>query len=235
MNAGVDMDMVGEFFVNNGVNLVKSGRVAESQIDAACRRILEAKYKLGLFEDPFRFVNEDRNKEQMMSPDKLALSKEATTKSMVLLKNANGTLPLDAKTKVAFIGPLVKDKRYLIGAWGAAGDWHKAISVAEALDTRFGAGKYAYAKGCNIIDDAALIEKLNRDGGALELDERKPEQMIDQAVQTAQEADVVVAVLGEPNGFSGEAASRSSIGLPENQVELLKALKKTGKPIVLVL
>jgi beta-glucosidase len=235
LNAGVDMDMVGELFIKYGSGLVKSGKVSDAQIDAACRRVLEAKYNLGLFDDPYRYISDERNKEQMMSPDKLQLSKEAAIKSMVLLKNTNQVLPLNAQKKVAFIGPLVKDQRNLIGSWSGSGDWHKAISIWQALDTKFGAGKFLYAKGCNLTDDTALIERLNRDGAALSRDDKTAQELVKEAVQTAQQADVVVAVLGEPCSLSGEAASRSRIGLFHNQIELLKALKGTGKPIVLVL
>ena len=235
MNAGVDMDMVGELFIKHGGDLVKSGRVSEAQIDAACRRVLEAKYKLGLFDDPYRFISEERNKEQLMSAHKMQLSKEASIKSMVLLKNSNQILPLNAQTKIAFIGPLVKDQRNLIGSWSGAGDWQKSTSIGQALDTKFGANKFLYAKGCNILDDTALVERLNRDGALLTRDEKTPQDMITEAVQIAKQADVVVAVLGEPCSMSGEASCRSNIGLLENQLELLKALKQTGKPIVLVL
>lgn len=235
LNAGIDMDMVGEIFIKYAAGLVKTGKVKQEQIDAACRRILEAKYKLGLFDDPYRYVSEESNKAQLMSADKLQLSKEAAIKSMVLLKNANQLLPLNHIKKVAFIGPLVKDQRNLIGSWSGAGDWKQAISIWDALQKKFGSDKFLYAKGCNLTDDTALIKKLNPYGAQIVLDEKSPEQLISEAVQTAQQADVVVAVLGEPFGMSGEAASRSTIGLLGNQVELLKALKKTGKPIALVL
>lgn len=235
INAGIDQDMVGELFIKNGAYLVKKGRVSESTIDDACRRILEAKVALGLFEDPYRFMNEQRKEAQTMSADKLKLSREASTKSSVLLKNANDVLPLSADSKIAFIGPLVKDKRSLIGNWSGAGDWQKAVSIWDALDTKFGAKKFLYSKGCNLIEDPALIERLNRDGAMLTKDEKSPKELIDEAVKTAKKADKVVVVLGEPFCMSGEAASRSMIGLFDNQVDLLKALKKTGKPIVLVL
>ncbi len=235
INAGIDQDMVGELFIKHGVDLVKQGKVSESTIDDACRRILEAKVALGLFEDPYRFMNEERKAAQTMSADKLELSKEASTKSMVLLKNANDVLPLSADKKIAFIGPLVKDKRSLIGNWSGAGEWQKAVTIWDALDTKFGANKFLYAKGCNIIDDPIMMERLNRDGALLTRDDKTPKQLLDEAVKTAKKADKVVVVLGEPFCMSGEAASRSMIGLFDHQVELLKALKKTGKPIVLVL
>lgn len=235
LNAGIDMDMVSELFVKCGLDLVKSGKVSQNTIDSACRRILEAKYKLGLFDDPYRFINEERNKREIMSEDKLQLSKEAATKSMVLLKNTNQVLPLSSEKKIAFIGPLVADQRNLLAGWRAAGDWKTAVNIEKALDTKFGAGKFSFARGCNLLEDRAMIEKLNKDGAMLTLDPKPTEALINDAVEAAGKADVVVAVLGEPFIFSGEAASRSTIGLPDNQVELLKALKKTGKPIVLVL
>lgn len=235
LNAGVDMDMVGEVFLKHSVKLVKTGKVSIAQVDAACHRILEAKYKLGLFDDPYRYVNEARNKTAILSEEKIQLSKEAAIKSMVLLKNANQTLPLNAAQKIAFIGPLVKDQRNLIGNWSGAGDWKKAVSIWNALEQKYGAGKFLYAKGCNLVDDPVLRKRLNDHDGQITPDEKTPEQLISEAVQTAQQSDVIVAVLGEAFGMSGEAASRSMIGLLDNQVELLKALKKTGKPIVLVL
>ena len=235
LNAGVDMDMVGELFIQNGASLVQSGAVSAAQIDAACRTILEAKYKLGLFDDPYRYINEERNRTEIMNGAKLALSKEAAIKSSVLLKNANQTLPLSADKKIAFIGPLVKIKRDLIGNWSAAGDGNKATSIWEALETKYGAGKFTYAKGCNFVDDKGLMDQLNPHGAQLTLDTKSPADLIAEAVQVAQQADVAVVVLGEPFGMSGEAASRSEIGLLENQKELLKALNATGKPIVLVL
>jgi len=235
LNGGNEMDMVGEIFLTHGVNLVKSGKVSQAVIDAAVRNVLEAKYKLGLFDDPYRYVNEARNKTVIMNDAKLALSKEAAIKSMVLLKNANQALPLHTGKKIAFIGPLVKDQRNLIGNWSGAGDWKKAVSLWAALEQKYGADKFLYAKGCNLVDDPALRKRLNDHDGQIAVDEKSPEQLIADAVQTAQQSDVVVAVLGEAFGMTGEAASRSMIGLLDNQLELLKALKKTGKPIVLVL
>lgn len=235
LNAGIDMDMVGELFINHGVELVKNRKVSEKLVDDACRRILEAKYRLGLFDDPYRYMDEERKSQVTMSKDKLQLSKEAATKSMVLLKNQNQVLPLDSQKKIAFIGPLVKDKRNLIGSWSAAGEWEKSTSIWQALETKYGADKFLYSKGCNLVDDPALIERLNRDGAMLKQDEKSPQELIDDAVKSANQADVVVVALGEPFCMSGEAACRSTIGLFDNQIELLKALKATGKPIALVL
>ena len=234
LNAGTDMDMVSEYFLENGVELVKSGRVPEAVVDAACRRILEAKYKLGLFEDPYRYVSEERAKNEIMSADKVALSKEAAVKSMVLLKNDNQVLPLDPANKVAFIGPHVKGRRDLIGNWSAAGDWRKAVTVWEGIENTVGTQNCLYAQGCNILEDEAVIGKLNPHGAMIEKT-ASADRLLAEAVRTARRADVVVAVLGETFGMSGEAASRSDISLPENQRALLKALEATGKPVVLVL
>lgn len=234
LNAGTDMDMVSEYFLETGVELVKSGRVSEDVLDAACRRILEAKYKLGLFEDPYRYVSEKRAAASIYSADKLALSKEAAIKSMVLLKNDRQVLPLDAARKVAFIGPHVKGRRDLIGNWSAAGDWRKAVTLWEGIEHLVGTGNCLYAQGCNMLEDETLTGKLNSHDAMIEK-KASAEALMAEAVRTARQADVVVAVLGETFGMSGEAASRSDISLPQNQRELLKALKATGKPIVLVL
>lgn len=235
LNAGVDMDMVGELFTKYGSSLVGSGKVSPGQVDAACRHILEAKYDLGLFADPYKFIDESRPKAQIMSADKPALSQTAAAKSIVLLKNNNQVLPLNAQKKIAFIGPLVKDQRNLLGSWSANGQGSEVESIWEALNKKFGGDKFEYARGCNLLDDQALIDKLNHDGGELSRDSRSPQEMIKEAVALTNKSDVAVVVLGEPFCMSGEAASRSMIGLFENQVNLLKALKETGKPVVLVL
>jgi beta-glucosidase len=235
LNAGVDMDMVGEVFLKNAKQSVLDKKIPMAQIDAACRRILEAKYKLGLFDDPYRYINESRPAEAMMTAEKLQASKEAAQKSMVLLKNTNSILPLKGDKKIVFIGPLVKDQRNLIGSWSGAGDWKKAVSVWEALQKSSNRSDIRYAKGSNLLDDTALINKLNPHGANITPDSLSPQQLINEAVKATGDADIIVAVLGEAFGMTGEAASRSNIGLPENQVALLRALKATGKPIVLVL
>jgi beta-glucosidase len=235
LEAGNDMDMVSEIFLKRLKQLVDEKKMDVSYIDLACRRVLEAKYKLGLFADPYKYVSEQRAKTQIMNADKLQLAKEAAEKSMVLLKNKNSALPLKANSNIAFIGPMVKDQRDLIGNWSGAGDWKKAISVWDALQKQYPSNNFTYAKGCNILDNKALIDKLNPHDAQIVLDSKTPQQLIDEAVAAAKKASVAVVFLGEAFGMTGEAASRSDISLPENQVALLKALKATGKPIVLVL
>ncbi|MDR1561955.1 MAG: beta-glucosidase BglX [Dysgonamonadaceae bacterium] len=234
INAGLDMDMVSEYMIEELPALVRAGRVKESTVNAACRRILEAKYKLGLFTDPYRGVSDERAKSQIMSEDKLALSKEAALKSIVLLKNNRKTLPLDASKKIAFIGPLVKNQRTLLGSSAAAGNWKQVKTLWDALESKYANNKFLYAQGSHLVENK-LIQRMTDQQNGNVIDDRPAKQLIAEAVQTAEKADIIVAVLGEAYDMSGEAASMSNIGLLDNQKALLKALKDTGKPIVLVL
>src|SRR5690606_34221085 len=147
--------------------------------------------------------------------------------SIVLLKNRNNILPLNSNSKIAFIGPLVKRQRDLIGSWSGAGDWKQATSVWMALEEQYGKDKFLYAQGANLVDDTTILNKIAPHDAQIELAAASPDQLIEEAVNVAGQADVVVAVLGEAFGMSGEAASRSMIGLLENQQKLLKALKET--------
>jgi beta-glucosidase len=235
LSAGADMDMVGETYLKHIRNLVTEKKLTVAEVDAACRRILEAKYKLGLFDNPYRYVDETLPAKVMMTAEKMDLAREAAQKSIVLLKNSNNVLPLKGNGKIAFIGPLVKNKRNLIGNWSGAGDFNQAVSIWEALNKQFPGHVIGYAKGSNILDDRQLIDKLNPHDAQIVADSLSPQQLIDEAVNVARSADILVVALGETFGMSGEAASRSDIGLPANQVSLLKALKATGKKIVLVL
>jgi beta-glucosidase len=236
LKAGIDMDMVSEAFLGNLKELAAEKAVTEAMIQAACKRVLEAKYKLGLFEDPYRGCSEERANREMLTPENRKFAREAARRSFVLLKNANQTLPLKRSGVIALIGPLADNQRDLLGCNSAAGNWKQAVSVLDGVKQAAGpALSVLYARGANLVDDAALLEMLNSWGGNLILDKRSPQEMIEEAIATANKADVVVAVVGESCGMSGEAASRSEIGLPESQEELLKALEKTGKPMVLVL
>ncbi|MCJ8166769.1 beta-glucosidase BglX [Pontibacter sp. E15-1] len=236
LKAGVDMDMVGEVFLKHLNQQVKDGSVSEADIDKACRRILEAKYKLGLFEDPYRYTNEQRATETIMKPEFIEATRDIARKSMVLLKNSKQTLPLKKTGSIALVGPLAKSQRDMIGNWSGAGDWKQAVSLEQGIRNVAGNGlKINYAKGANFTDDKQMIDRLNAHGGELQIDTRTSQQMIAEAVKAAQASDVIVAVVGESQGMTGEAASRADITLPGQQQELLKALKKTGKPLVVVL
>ncbi|UYZ63118.1 beta-glucosidase BglX [Hymenobacter weizhouensis] len=236
LNAGIDQDMVGEVFLRNLAQNLKEGTVKQEQIDQACRRVLEAKYKLGLFQDPYRGVTEKRAKATLMKKEYLDAARDVARKSMVLLKNRNSTLPLRKTGTLALVGPLANRQHDVLGSWSAAGDWKQAVSVEQGIRQAAGSAvKVLTARGVNLTDDAQLIARLNAHGGALDIDPRPAAAQIEEAVQVARQADVVVAVVGEAQGMSGEAASRADLGLPGQQLALLKALKQTGKPLVVVL
>ncbi|MBB1285067.1 beta-glucosidase BglX [Flavisolibacter sp. BT320] len=236
LKAGVDMDMVGEGFLTTLKKSLQEKKITQKDIDDACRRVLEAKYKLGLFDDPYRYINAERATSEVLTADKRAAAREFATKSMVLLKNNNSVLPLKKSGTIALVGPLANDRNNMLGTWAVSGNAQTSIPIFEGMKTVGGAGvTIQYAKGANITDDTALAKMANVFGEKVSIDSRTPQQMIDEAVALAASADVVVAVLGEASEFSGEAASRTDIDLPASQKRLLDALTKTGKPVVLVL
>jgi beta-glucosidase len=195
-------------------------------IDDAVMRILEAKYKLGLFKDPYRYCDTQRAATVIMNPEFLQAARETAQKSMVLLKNDGQLLPLKPNQKIALIGPLGDAQRDMIGNWSAAGDFKKAVTLLEGLKA---AGvSVSYAQGSNISADAQLMGKLGLQPG-------DADKMLKEALETARVADVVVLALGESQGMSGEAASRSDIGIPDAQKRLMEAVLQTGKPVVLAL
>jgi beta-glucosidase len=236
LRAGMDMDMVSEAYVKYLKGLVSEGAVTGEMIDTACRRILEAKYKLGLFVDPYHGCTEARSEHEILTPENRKFAREIAERSFVLLKNTRETLPLKRSGVLALIGPLADSRRDVLGSWSAAGDWKLAVNVTDGIKHAAGPSvTILEARGADLIDDHDLLETLNASGASIVPDKRSRREMIDEAVTTANKADVVVAVLGESFAMSGEAASRSRIGLPSGQEELLRALVKTGKPIVLVL
>lgn len=217
INAGVDMDMQGSAFVSHLDDLVKSGKVSEETLNSAVKRILVAKYELGLFDDPYKYCDKKREKEEIMRPEYLDFAREFAGKSCVLLKNEKGTLPVreDIKT-LAVIGPLADSKADMLGFWSAAGQWEKCVTLLEGINNKVnGTVKILSAKGCNVNDD-------NTSG-------------INQAVSVARRADFVILALGESKEMSGESASRTDIDLPGVQIELARAVIRTGKPVAVVL
>lgn len=236
LNAGTDMDMVGEGFLTTTKKSVTEGKVSQKQIDDACRRILEAKYKLGLFDDPYKYTDEARAAKEVLSADKRQAAREIGVRSTVLLKNNNQTLPLKKSGTIALIGPLANDKSNMLGTWAVSGDAQGAVPVLDGMKNVGGSGvNILYAKGANITDDSLLAKYVNVFGERVSKDERSPAKLLSQAVETAGKADVIVAVVGEASEMTGEAASRSDITIPESQRILLQALAKTGKPLVLVI
>ena len=235
LNAGLDMDMVGEGFLTTLKKSLKEGKVTQKQIDDACRRILEAKYKLGLFEDPFRYCDASRAAAEVLSADKRKAAREFGARASVLLKNENQTLPLKKSGTIALIGPLANNKSNMLGTWAVSGDAQLSIPVLQGMKEVGGSGvNILYAKGANITDDTTLAKMANVFGERVDIDPKSPQQLIEEAVGIAQQADVIVAIVGEASEFSGEAASRTNIDIPWSQQNLLRELKKTGKPIVVV-
>lgn len=217
LQAGVDIDMVSAAYMNYTRVSYNEGKVSLAQIDDACKRILDVKYDLGLFEDPYRYSDEKREKETIYKPEFLEASLDIAKKSLVLLKNNNSILPLNANQKIAFVGPLVSDDYNIIGSWAALGDRTGfATSVKEGVTN--------YLKNISNItfDQGVEIQSGKRD-------------MMQKALDNAKNADVIVAVMGERENMTGEAASQTNIDLPGLQKEFLAELKKLGKPIVLVL
>ena len=235
LKAGLDMDMVGEGFLTTLEKSLEEGKVSEQDIDKACRRILEAKYKLGLFDDPYRYFDDARPAQDILTAENRALAREAAAKSMVLLKNSNQTLPLTKNGAIALVGPLVDSRSNMPGTWSPTGDFNNAVTILEGFKNVVGdQANILYAKGANISDDPEFAEKINVFGQKIFIDERSPEQMLREAVAVSKKADVIVAVVGEASEMTGESSSRSDISLPECQKKLIRTLAKTGKPLVIV-
>ncbi|MEQ7800677.1 beta-glucosidase BglX [Pedobacter sp. ASV1-7] len=236
LNAGVDMDMVGEGFLTTLKKSVQEGKVKIEKIDQACRLILEAKYKLGLFEDPFRYCNEERAKTEILKPEHLDYARKVATESFVLLKNENNTLPLKKTGTIALIGPLANTGANMPGTWSVNSDLANTKSLLEGMQTAVGSDvKILHGLGSNLIADAKYQERATMFARDIPRDNRPEEVVIAEAVKLAKQADVVVAALGESSEMSGEASSRTDIEIPAIQKRLLQALLKTGKPVVLVL
>lgn len=236
LNAGLDMDMVAEGFLNTLKKSLAEGKTTQKQIDEACRRILEAKYKLGLFDDPYRFMDESRPAKEILTTDTRKAAREIAAHSMVLLKNSNQTLPLKKSGTIALIGPLGDSKRNMLGTWSVAGDFTKSVTLLEGIKNVAGSNvNVIYAKGANISDEPLLVKRANALGVEIETDKKSPTELINDALDAAGKADVIIAAVGEAADMTGEASSRADIGIPESQVNLLKALAQTGKPVVIVL
>lgn len=236
LKAGLDMDMVSEGFLTTLKKSLKEGKVTQQEIDQACRRVLEAKYKLGLFTNPYKSVDPEREKKDVFTDDHRSFARKIAEHSFVLLKNKSQTLPLKKSGTIALVGPLADNHSEMLGTWVIAGDPGKSVSVMEGIKNVAGNNvNVLYARGSNITDDSLLNARSYFYGMRQMKDSRPPQQMIDEAVETAKKADVVVAVVGESANMSGESSSRSDINIPESQRDLLKALAKTGKPLVIVL
>lgn len=235
LRAGIDMDMVGEGFLTTLKKSLDEGKITEADINRACRLILEAKYKLGLFTDPYKYCDVSRVKKEVYAPEHRALARKIAAESFVLLKNDN-VLPLSKKGTIAVVGPLGNTRENMPGTWSVAADFNKATTVVDGLKAVVGnKANVVYAKGSNLTTDPVLEQRATLFGRDLQRDGRTEEELRNEALQIAKNADVIIAALGESSECSGESSSRSEIGIPDIQQRLLKELLKTGKPVVLVL
>ena len=242
LNAGVDMDMVSEGFTGTIKKSIDEGKISMETLDKACRRILEAKYKLGLFDNPYKYCDLKRPKRDIFTKEHRDAARKIAGESFVLLKNdksgasANPTLPLKKEGTVAVIGPLANTRSNMPGTWSVAARLNDYPSVYEGLKEMMkGKVNITYAKGSNLISDAAYEERATMFGRSLNRDNRTDKEMLDEALKVAANADVIIAALGESSEMSGESSSRTNLALPDVQRTLLEALLKTGKPVVLTL
>lgn len=236
LKAGIHMDMVGEGFLTTLKKSLAEGKVTQKEIDDACRLILEAKYKLGLFDDPYRYCNAERSKTDVYTAANIKTAREIAAESFVLLKNQGNILPMKRSGTIALIGPLADTKENMPGTWSVSTDLKKAIAVKEGLEKAVGSNaKIVYAKGSPFDADAELEKRGTMFGRELKPDNRTSAELLAEALQVANQSDVIVATLGEASEMSGESSSRTNIEIPQVQKDLLAALLKTGKPVVLVL
>jgi beta-glucosidase len=236
LNAGIDMDMVGEGFLKTLKKSLQEGKVTQEGIDAACRRILEAKYKLGLFDDPYRYCDDNRAKTEIFNDANRKIARETAADCFVLLKNQNNLLPLKKTGTIGLIGPLADAKENMPGTWSVAADFSKATSVLAGLKEVLGnKAKLLYAKGSFLDYDSLFEQRAGMFGKPFNRDGKTKEQLLTEALNIASQSDVIIAALGESAEMTGESSSRSNIEIPQAQKDLLAALLKTGKPVVLVL
>lgn len=239
LKAGIDMSMSDEYYSKYLPGLIKSGAVSMAELDDATRHVLNVKYDMGLFNDPYGHLGPkssdpvDTNAESRLHRKE---AREVARESLVLLKNRLHTLPLKKQGTIAVIGPLADSQRDMMGSWSAAGVASQSVSVLQGIKNAAGNSAHiVYARGANISNHQGIIDFLNSYEKAVQQDPRSPQAMIDEAVNTAKSADVVVAVVGEAQGMAHEASSRTNITIPQSQRDLIAALKATGKPLVLVL
>ena len=242
LNAGVDMDMVSEGFVGTLKKSLTEGKITMKTLDTACRRILEAKYKLGLFDNPYKYCDLSRPARDIFTKEHRDVARKIASESFVLLKNEPAKtgqaplLPLQKKGTVAVIGPLANTRSNMPGTWSVAARLNDYPSLYEGLKEMM-AGKVniTYAKGSNLIGDAAYEKRATMFGRSLNRDNRTDKELLEEALKVAADADIIVAALGESSEMSGESSSRTDLNIPDVQHTLLEALLKTGKPVVLTL
>ncbi|BBP61026.1 beta-glucosidase BglX [Pseudomonas sp. St316] len=242
IKAGIDMSMNDSLYGKELPGLLKAGEIEQSDIDNAVREVLAAKYDMGLFKDPYlRIGKAEDDPADTYAESRLhrADARDVARRSLVLLENRNQTLPLKKTAKIALVGPLAKAPIDMMGSWAAAGRPAQSVTLFDGMTRALGAdSKLVYARGANITGDKKVLDYLNFlnfDAPEVVDDPRTAQVLIDEAVQAAKDADVVVAAVGESRGMSHESSSRTDLNIPASQRELIKALKATGKPLVLVL
>ncbi len=236
LNAGVEMDMVGEGFLTTLKKSLDEKKVTIEQIDNAVTLILNSKYDLGLFEDPYKYCDDKRSKTEIFTAASRDEARKTAAQSLVLLKNKNQLLPLKKSGTIALIGPLADAKNNMSGTWSVAANGEKCISLLAGIQEVAGKStKVLYAKGSNLDYDETFETNATMFGKTLNRDKRSKEEMLAEALKVANQADVIVAALGESAEMSGESSSRTNLEIPQAQKDLLNELLKTGKPVVLVL
>jgi beta-glucosidase len=242
IKAGIDMSMNDTLYGKELPGLLKAGEIEQKDIDNAVREVLAAKYDMGLFKDPYlRIGKAEDDPADTYAESRLhrAEARDVARRSLVLLKNQGDTLPLKKTAKIALVGPLAKAPIDMMGSWAAAGRPAQSVTLFDGMTHALGAqSTLIYARGANITSDKKILDYLNFlnfDAPEVVDDPRPANVLIDEAVKAAQQADVVVAAVGESRGMSHESSSRTDLNIPANQRELIRALKATGKPLVLVL
>ncbi len=234
LKAGTDMDMVAEGFTGTIPQAIKDGKVSMAYVDKAVRRVLEAKWKLGLFQNPYKYIDPKREKTEIFTAANRAEARRIAAKSFVLLKNDANLLPIAKKGKIALVGPLANTAANMPGTWAVAADAKKYKTVLQGLKDAVGnQAEILYAKGSNLVADPVLEANATMFGREMR-DPRSEQELLDEALAVAAEADVIVAAMGESSEFSGEATSRTDLTLPDTQKRLMEALLATGKPVVML-
>ena len=233
LKAGTDMDMVSDGFIGTLEKSLKEGKVTMEDIDRACRRMLEAKYKLGLFKDPYKYCDLKRPAKDIFNKEHRKVAREIAAKSFVLLKNENNMLPLKKKGNIALIGPLANTRTNMPGTWSVAATPDRYSTLLEGLKNAVeGKANVLYAQGSNLMYDAEYQTRATMFGR--EIPRKNDKELLQEAIEVARKSDVIVAALGESSEMSGESSSRSELRMPDAQHDLLKALLATGKPVILL-
>jgi beta-glucosidase len=236
LKAGVDIDLCGELYISTLSTSFKEGKVTQQEIDQACRRVLMAKYKLGLFENPFKYFNEEKAKEILLCQKHLDAARTIAARSIVLLKNSKKLLPLNKSGEIAVVGPLADRGEDMLGTWSWRGKAESVVTMLQGIRNTVGANaEVLYAQGSSLTTDPYLLNVNKKKADHIVPSVIEEDKLLADAKSVAVKADIIVAVLGESRDWSGEAASRSDISIPECQRELLKEMLATGKPVVLVL